>query len=306
MRRRWLFSIALLPIILGVLHQTGAKDNRVPPESVLADNAPSCERIVSLAPSITESLFAVGLGDRVVGVTRYCAYPEAVADIDKVGGYVDPNLSAIVALNPTLVVMLEEHVETQKKLKILGFQTLLVSQHGVTDILGTLSRLGEICHATQKSNQVVADLNQRMARIAEMVKERPRRSVMISIGRNMGSGGLKDAFIAGEESYYQDLIRLAGGKNAYTGRVPFPLVSREGIIGLNPDIVIDMVPEPEKRGWTSEMVQKEWLSLPINAVKNNRVHVFVAAHSVIPGPRFILTLEEMARFIHPELAWEHL
>lgn len=305
MRRRWLFSIALLPVLLGVLHQTRSQDDNAPAGLVPADNAPSCERIVSLAPSITESLFAVGLGDRVVGVTRYCAYPEAVADIDKVGGYVDPNLSAIVALDPTLVVMLDEHVETRKKLETLDFETLSVSQHGVANILGTLNRLGKICHTTSKSDRVVADLKQRMARIAEAVKDRPRHSVMISIGRNMGSGGIKDVFIAGDESYYQDLIRLAGGKNVYTGHVPFPIISKEGILGLNPDIVIDMVPDSGERRWTYETVRQEWLSLPINAVKNNRVHVFTAAHTVIPGPRFILTLEEMARALHPDIAWEH-
>ena len=307
MRRRWLLGIALVPILIGVLHQQlgiiNHKDTPSPPPPTAA---PSCDRIVSLAPSMTESLFAVGLGDHVVGVTRYCAFPEVVAGIEKVGGYVDPNLSAIVALDPTLVVMLEEHVETREKLDALGIRTLSVSQHGVDNILGTMDRLGELCRVTAQSHRVIADLRKRLARIKEAVRDRPQNTVMISMGRNMGGGGLKDAFIAGEESYYQDLIDMAGGRNVYKGRVPFPIVSREGILGLNPDVIIDMVPDMKAKGWTEEMVRREWQALPVSAVRHNRVHVFMAAHNVVPGPRFILTLEEMARAIHPEIEWNHL
>ena len=127
---------------------------------------------------------------------------------------------------------------------------------------------------------------------------------MVSVGRNMGSGSLKDAYISGKDGFYDTLIDMAGGTNVYQGDVTFPVVGREGIIQLNPDVIIDMVSDVEDKGLDPEKVRREWAAMPeINAVKNQRVYVFGKGYHVVPGPRFILTLEDMAKALHPAVDW---
>jgi iron complex transport system substrate-binding protein len=263
------------------------------------------ERIVSLAPSITETLFVLGLGDRVVGVTRYCDFPPEALTKTKVGGYYDPNYEAIIALNPDLVVMLTEHEDARRHLSQLGLHVLVVNHKGISGILASITTIGKECGVEQEAMRIVKDIRRRMERISRKTEGLPRPRVMISVGRNMGSGTLKEAYISGQGIFYDEMIELAGGVNAYTGGVAFPVVSTESIIRLNPEVIIDMVPDIDAKGWDRAMIVREWDTVSqVDAVKKDRVYVFGEDYVVIPGPRFILILEEMARVIHPEGVWE--
>ncbi len=262
------------------------------------------ERIISLAPSITEVLFALGLGDRVVGVTRYCKFPpEAVAKA-KIGGYSDPNYEAIITLDPDLVIMLPEHRMAKQYLARFGLTVLVVNHDSISGILNSIITIGKTCGVEQNARSLVHNLQTKMESIRRKTKGLYHPRVMISVGRGMGSGSLNDVYISGRDSFYNEMINLAGGTNAYTGKVPIPVVTKESIIRMNPEVIIDMVPDLNKKGWSKAMILKKWKSLSqVDAVKNNRVFVFGQDYVVIPGPRFILVLEEMAKAIHPELNW---
>lgn len=281
-----------------------------PGRRAVADSrAPAGEnyrRIVSLAPSITETLFALELGNRVVGVTRYCDYPPEALGREKVGGYYDPNYEAIVALKPDLVIMLPEHEEPKKYLTELGLSVLAVNQESISGILDSIRAIGKLCGAEREAWEVVAGIEGRMAEIRNRMEGLPRPRVMLCVGRNMGSGFIEDVYIAGRDGFYDEMITIAGGMNAYHGRMPkFPMVSAEGMLRLNPEVIIDMVPDLEGKGWNEEDILKEWQSVGgVDAVKNEDVYVFGQGYAVIPGPRFILILESMARAIHPEIEWE--
>ena len=262
-------------------------------------------RIVSLAPSITEILFALGLGDKVVGVTHYCDFPPEALTKTKVGGYYDPNYEAIVALRPDLVIMLTEHEEPKRYLGQLGLNVLMVNHKSISGILNSLMAIGKACGAEQNVTSVVRDLRERMERIRQKTDGMPRSKVMVSVGRNMGSGSLKDVYISGRSGFYDEMITFAGGVNAYSGDVAFPVVSGEGIIRMNPEVIIDMIPDLDEKGWDKAMILKEWETVSgVDAVKNGRVYVFGEDYVVVPGHRFILILEKMARVIHPEVDWE--
>ncbi len=100
------------------------------------------------------------------------------------------------------------------------------------------------------------------------------------------------------------MITLAGGVNAYAGDIAFPVVSREGIVQMNPEVIIDMIPDIDEKDWDKAMISKEWDAVShVDAVSKGRVYVFGEDYVVIPGPRFILILEKMARLIHPEVDW---
>jgi iron complex transport system substrate-binding protein len=142
-----------------------------------------------------------------------------------------------------------------------------------------------------------------MALIKHRTTGLPKPRVMISLGRGMGSGTLADIYIAGKNTFYGEMIIFAGGVNAYNGvTVAFPQVSKEGIYQLNPQIIIDMVPDLDKI--SEEKILAEWNNVAnIDAVRNKRVYLFKQDYSVIPGPRFISILEQMVRVIHPEIQW---
>ena len=133
------------------------------------------ERIVSLAPSITEDLYTLGLMDRVVGVTRFCDYPPEALDKTKIGGYTDPNYEAIIALKPDLIIMLAEHEEPRKRLGKLGFDIVSVNHKSIEGILESIEAIGDACGVLPKAKAVTKHLMERMERIQEKTACRSRQ-----------------------------------------------------------------------------------------------------------------------------------
>jgi iron complex transport system substrate-binding protein len=265
----------------------------------------SYRRIVSLAPSITEILFSLGMGDRVAGVTRYCDYPPEALTKTRIGGYYDPNYEAILLLKPDLIVMLAEHEGPREYLAELGFDILVVDHKSISGIFRSIETIGRACGALQKAESITKDIEVRMERIRKKTEGLPSPRVLVSIGRNMGSGTLKDVYISGREGFYDEMIGRIGGVNAYDGGVAFPVVSGEGIIQMNPDVIIDMVPDLEDHGWNPEMIRREWDAVSqVDAVKNRRVYVFGEDYVAVPGPRFIFIMEKMARAMYPDMDWD--
>jgi len=301
-------AFAVSFMVKKTLHNAGSRN----PGSVISSQKGAGseiphKRIISLAPSITETLYALGLIDRVVGVTRYCDYPPEALTKTEIGGYYDPNYEAIVALEPDLIIMLAEHEEPRERLANLGYNIIVVNHKSIPGILRSIELTGEACGAAQKAKSITQDIRARMERIREKTEGLPSPRVMISIGRNMGSGTLKDVYISGKEGFYDEMLELLGAENAYAGGVAFPVVSGEGIIRMNPEVIIDMVPDMEQNGWDPEMVYREWDAVSqVHAVKNRRVHVFDEDYVVVPGPRFISIMEKMAGVLYPNVDWSEL
>jgi len=264
------------------------------------------KRIISLAPSITEILFDLGLGDRVTGVTRYCNYPPEARAKAQVGGYIDPNYEAVISLAPDLIILLEAQRESRKRIEELGFRVLTVDHLSVAGILDSMKVIGRLCGREEQAEKIIAGIEGRMNYISRKTNGLVRPRVMISIDRTLGSGAIQDVYIVGHEEFYNTLIRLAGGENAYQRKdLKFPVVSREGIIRMNPEIIIDMIPALLERGWNERDILKEWTTLPgVSAVNHSRIYAFSEDYAVRPGPRFIVFLEKLARLIHPEAAWD--
>lgn len=297
--RPWLY-LTLGVVLLGL---TGFFSTRRGDTTASRGSVPvrNYQRIVSLAPSITETLFALGLGDRVVGVTRYCDYPPAAVEKAKIGGYYDLNYEAIVALQPDLVVCLNEHAENHNNLQNLDLNYHTLDHDRVETILASIRSLGETCGVKARSDELVSGIEERMARIKARRIDQRRPRVMVCIGRHMGFADLGNVYIAGRDGFYSQMIELAGGVNVYQDELAFPVVTGEGLMHLAPEIVIDMVPDLAQRGLTVDQVRAQWQQLPdLPAVRNGRVFVFTDDFVVIPGPRFVQILEKMAAVLHPE------
>jgi iron complex transport system substrate-binding protein len=273
------------------------------PEFTAARSGNTYSRIISLSPGITETLFALGLGDRVVGVTRFCNYPPEARMKADVGGYVDPNYEAIAALKPDLVIALAVHEEAVRYLAGMGLKYVTVRNEKTADILNAIMTIGNACGAKNRAQDMVTDIRTRMDAVLEKTRGLSRPRVLISVGRNAGTGSLGDVYAAGHDTFYDELVTCAGGVNAYDGHdIAYPALSAEGILVLNPDIIIDLIPDLVKNRLDETAVLRDWESVPgLRAPENHHIHVVSSDYAVIPGPRFILFLEDLARIIHPEL-----
>ncbi|MCI0494330.1 ABC transporter substrate-binding protein, partial [candidate division KSB1 bacterium] len=267
------------------------------------DQEKNYQRIISLSPNITEILFALGLGEKVVGVTRFCNYPPEAKEKMQVGGYLDPNYEAIVSLKPDVVIFLSNFHQVSNFLSELNVNYLTVSNETVSDIMSSIAFLGQTFGAEQRVEVMLSDIRAKIHRIEEQTKNATRPKVMIVIERSLGAGVIEDVYIAGQNTFYDELIQLAGGTNVYEDeKISYPILSAEGLIHLNPDFIIDLIPQLEQIGQNAATLKKDWDILSqLDAVKRRNVYIMSEDYAVIPGPRFILFLETLARTIHPEI-----
>jgi len=263
------------------------------------------KRIISLAPSITEVLFSLGAGGRVVGITRYCDFPPETAGIEKVGGYFDINYEAILAAEPDLVIILAEHDEPGAYLAEFGIRVMSVDHSSVGGILDSIRVIGRVLEVEAAAAELVAGLEKRVERISMVTSGRNRPRVMVAIGRGMERGSMGNVYISGRDGFYDELITLAGGENVYQDKtLKFPALSVEGVVRLNPEVIVEMLPDVKGAEKVDQIAEK-WRSIPsVDAIEKERLYMFVGDFVVVPGPRFILLLEKMAKVLHPEIDWE--
>lgn len=262
----------------------------------LGDSQTPCTRIVSLAPSITEVLFELGLGRNVVGVSRYDRYPAAVRELPQVGGLFDPNYEVVVRLEPSLVVALAEFGEKISYAERLGLSMLVVDHRSVEGILRSISILGERCAVTERAKAVVANLRGAIERITRRAANRELVPTLVVVGGGNEGAILKSVYASGKDGFYDDILRLAGGKNVIRGdTMAVPTVSAEGLLALNPEVIIQVRDAEESRGTSAEEIVTAWQAFPhLRAVQAGRVYVVSDDYVTIPGPRFIQTLEKFA------------
>lgn len=293
--RRWALAAIVAAAFGGSYALKRTASDRASPR------APVASRVVSLAPSSTEVLFALGLGERVVGVTRFCLFPPEARSKPRIGGYYDPSYEAVVQSRPDLVVALPEHEEIRKELRKLGLNVLTVDHTTVGGILESITTIGAACGVPERAGEVRSDLEARMKRVQARTSGLPRPRVLVSVGRMGGEGGMTRITACGRGGFYDELIGLAGGVNAFDRPIAFPATSPEGVLAANPDVIVDLWPDLKERGLDAESVRRLWSSLP--GIKA-RISVVGEDYAVIPGPRVVLLLEDLARAIHPEAAHE--
>ena len=259
-------------------------------------------RIVSLAPSVTEVLFALGLGDRVVGVTSFCRYPPEAAGLPRVGGYLDLNLEAVLGLDPDLVVLMQDHDAARARLEGLGMATLQVDQGELDGILRSIEEIAERCGVAERGGELVAEIRGRLDAVEQRVAGLPRPRTLAVVGREAGSGSLATVWVAGTETFYDDVITLAGGVNAaQASPVTYPEVSREGLLHIDPDVILDLLADLDDRGVAAAAAAADWRQMAtLRAVRGGRVHLLEHELTVVPGPRVADLVEEVAQALHPE------
>ena len=253
------------------------------------------QRIVSLAPSNTEILFALGLGDKVVGVTRYCNYPEGAEEKEEIGGFADPDLEKIIALKPDLILAkgsLQKSLVME--LEQRGQAVFWLYPHSVDEVLESFERIGKLTGSPSAAKQLRKKVEQRIKAVEAKVRDIPEQE-RVTVFRVMG---LDPLGTIGGQSFQTDDYRLAGGRNIFadTDKDYFQL-NLETLIELDPDIIV-ICGEDEEEAKARVRNQEGWEDL--TAVKADRIVVISCDLICRPSPRIGETIELLAEKFYPE------
>lgn len=258
-------------------------------------------RIVSTSPSITETLFALDLGDRVVAVSRYCRFPPAVAALPKVGTFLQPDVELIARLRPDLTIVHPGPNGLERRLAVVKVPFITVERGGLASVFSSIRTIGAAARVPDRAEALVMTLEARLNLVRAAVAGRRPQKVLLIVGRRPGT--LTDLVAVGRSSYMSDLAAIAGGVNVLSdqGLPEYPRISMETVIRLAPDVIIDagdMGDTPEERRSRQVLTEGLWKRQRIEAARTGRVHAVISDAFVIPGPRVVEATETMARWLH--------
>lgn len=254
------------------------------------------QRIVSLAPAHTEILFALGLGNRVVGVTDFCDYPAEVQQKTRVGGYMDPNLEEIVALDPDLVVADSLNQEVVNQLDKANIQVLALNPKDIKGVMRAIDKIGKATGSEKEAGNLTAKIQQQINNVVEKTKgilpgDKPR--VYYEIWN-------EPLMAAGPGTFIDDLIELSGGTNvAGDSAKEYPEYSMEVLIKKDPQIMIHSYGHGTEAPSGRIVDRPGWQGM--SCIRDKRIYSVDANLVTRPGPRIGTALQKLARIIHPEL-----
>ncbi len=235
-----------------------------------ADEPPA--RIVSLSPSLTHIVYALGEFDSIVGVTIYSEFPPEAAKLPKVGGWVNPNFEAVV-------------------------RTVIVNGNdSVADIVDTINFLGRLLNREDRAKEVTGHVEESLAAVKKKTENLPRKKVLLVVGRNPGT--LEDIYVIGQNNYINELIEIAGGENVVKNERFSLKLTREAILTLDPDVIIEVNHEqPDKE----EEIVEIWNGLPeARAVRNGEVYILPTTVVLHPSQTIAEGAGVLAGVLHPE------
>jgi len=252
------------------------------------------QRIVSLAPNITEILFSLGLDKEIAGVSIHCNFPEKAKTKVQVGSYISLDFERIISLKPDLIIATGagNTREMVERLEKLGFPTYVIFPKNFSDVLKSIGHLGQVVGREKEAKGIIQVMKQRSQRVIELTQDLSRPKVLLQIGE-------APMITVGKGSFADDLITLAGGVNiAEKEKEMYPRWGMEEILKRSPEVILISSMNP--RGDYQRVLQEwsRWKMIP--AVQNGRVHLIDSDLIDRPSPRIIDGLEEMARILHPE------
>jgi iron complex transport system substrate-binding protein len=258
------------------------------------------QRIISLIPATTEMLFAMGAGNRLVGVGNYDRFPPEVSRLPKVGGLLDPDVERVISLKPDLVIVYATQADLKRQLERAQIPLYDYAHRGLPDILETMRALGERIGMKAGADAAAAKVQQQLDATRARVAGRPRPKTLLVFGREQGT--IRRVNASGGLGFLHDVLELAGGSDALGDlRQQSVDMSTEMIITRAPEAIIELHygdPLPPERLEAERRVWNVLASVP--AVKTGRVHLLVGDEFVVPGPRIAVAADRFARALHPD------
>ncbi len=253
------------------------------------------ERVVALAPSITEIIFALGQEDRLKGVTTYSNYPPAALALPKVGTYIRLDLERIVALAPDLCIAIKDGnpKAAVDRLTELNVPVYTVNPVDIEHVIRAVIEIGGLLNAEENAHRLAEEMHTRVQRVKSQTAHathRPRVFFQI---------GIAPIVSVGTKTFINELIVLAGGDNIAAGSTAYPRFNREQVLALAPEVIII---SSMTRGASFEQIKQEWQNWPkIPAVQHQRIYIVDSDLFDRPSPRLVEALEMLVKLIHPEI-----
>jgi len=254
------------------------------------------QRIISLAPSNTEVLFALGLGDKVVGVTEFCNYPPEALEMEKIGGFTTPDIEKIIALQPDLILAGSIHAaEVIPALENIGLTVFALAPENLDGILEDIRMVGKITGEEDEASKLVAQMETRIEAITDKTNNLENRPMVFYITWH------DPLWSVGSGVTIQELIEKAGGVNIFQDITGHKMVNLEEVIARNPEIIIACTGHGEAKDEPFKWAKKEPRLMVTEANKNNTIYQIDTDLVGRDGPRIVDALEWLAYFIHPEI-----
>jgi iron complex transport system substrate-binding protein len=255
-------------------------------------------RIVSMAPSLTEILFALGLGEKVVAVSANSDYPAKAAQLPKIGTFWQPNIEAVIAARPDLVVMLgfDRQRDFGHRLEKIGYDTLPVDIEKVDQLFDRIEEIGTATQTNTQAQYLVADIKERLTSISTKVESLDKIKVLYVVQR-------EPLRVAGRDNFVNEMIELAGGENAIGPTVhKYPPIGAEQLLACRAQVIIEPVMGSADLVSAKEAAMKFWSRYPeVPAVKENRIYVIDGDTVSRLGPRLCEAIEKLAVCLRPGL-----
>jgi iron complex transport system substrate-binding protein len=291
-------AIALVAVCLFWITGIGATPIPKFPNSQISKSS----RIISLVPAVTEMLFAIGAGRRVVGVSSYDTFPAEVKQLPNVGALIDPNVEKILSLKPDLVVVYGSQADLKRQLSRAGIGVFDYRHAGLADITGTIRAVGERTGDALAADTLATAIEHAIESVRTRVKDRPRPRTLLVFGRERLA--MRGIYASGGVGFLHDMLTVAGGANVLEdARVQSIQVSTEQILARRPDVILEVRAANSAFPTGDRQAELDaWKILgAVPAVRAGRIHFLFDDRIVIPGPRIVDGIAAMARTLHPEL-----
>ena len=256
-------------------------------------------RIVTFSPNLTETVFALGAGDRVVGVTDFCRYPAEVAAIRRCGGWMNPNFEVLSGLRPDLIMAMGRNRKLGDFCQARGIAFRTVEMDSFATILGGIKQVGDLLACEDAATSLTIQIRKDLAALEKQVaKETGHPEVFVSVGRQVGS--LTGIYTIAGGSFLDEALRLVGGRNVFEDlQNPYPSISKESLIARRPEVILELAPGMEVTEQNANRLRKDWLRMgSIPAVRDGRIHILNEDYLLTPGPRLALTAQRLYEAIH--------
>ena len=285
-------------MVLMVWALTGCSRHEMPVDDTMdADSYPL--RIVCATPGLAEVVFALGAGDRVVGVSDYTVWPPEALSVSRIGGWAHPDRERLLSLQPDLILTQGLHEPLVQFAARHDIRIAQIPTDTLADVLAQFCLVGGLIGADERAAGITADLENALQDIRVRVAGRVVPRAVLFLERP--EGVLRNLTTVGPRTFISELMTLAGGENVFADVVgDYPQVSREALLMRAPEVIIELHGEPVG-AVRRERILADWQALAsIPAVRQERIVFLAGDHTMIPGPRIVETAREMARLLHPE------
>jgi iron complex transport system substrate-binding protein len=250
-------------------------------------------RIVTLTPSINEIVYALGMGKNVVANTRYCDFPIESKSVKKVGGYATISLEKIIQSRPTVVIAQNYDEKILRNLKSLNIKTLVFKTNTIDSIKNTIITLGKYFKKEKRANEIISSINFSLASLSGITSN---KKVLIVIGPRKDLNN--QIYIAGNQLYFEDILKASGNKNAFFSTSKNqPVVNSEKIINMNPDIIVLLSPFLDGKIQEQKELLENWQQLPVNASINKNIYIVDKLYAGIPSQRVVYFIKDFKKIL---------